>query len=787
MKLVAIVGTNAEKSYNRELLQYMQHHFSQNVTMTVAEIDQVPLFKEPKPDASLPDSVQGLVVQIENADGVIIGVPEYDHAVPAALKSVIEWLSYSVHPLTDKPVMIVGTSLGIQGTSRAQDELRQILNAPGVGAIVLPGNEFMLSFAPKAFDGQGDLVDRHTISFLESCFQHFIKLIKTQQGTARVAVKWQGHYDVIVLGFGGAGATAARFAADQGAKVLIVEAAPFGREGGNTRYSAQHVVMGENLADLTDYYHALNAPFVTPEKTLQAYLTGMSQIPAYFETYLGIKAVSWKHDIKPGDAVAVKKTMAEYPELKGSQTVDFALVHKRDKDAGLWKVLRQQVMSRTDQIDIWLDSRAKQLIQEPNTGIIRGVQIERQGQLLNVHAKNGVVMAMGGFENNPELVQTYLHSRRLTPLGTLFNRGDGVKMAQAVGAKMWHMTNYESHGILPGITFKEAADERGRQIEQWPLLKQGSILVTADDGTRYFPEDAPHRHGHIKTHGSWLIPMMNQHPYLVFDQAQYNDFKQQLADKGRLPYPKFMAKLISAPSLAELATKMGVPAANLTATVARFNQFKQLGTDYEFGRHPESMRCFDDGPYYAIATANDVLNTQGGPQRNENAQILDTHDQPIPHLFGAGELGGIVANCYQGGGNLAECLIFGKLAGEHAAATKADADEVTADDVNGINDIVDAENAAKVTLAADQYLGSSNSGLGGKITVRVTYRHQRIENVEVVQHHESEDVGLVAVDQVPKEIIAANSTDVDAVSGASASSRAIKEAVQDALQQVQRD
>ena len=783
MKLVAIVGTNAEKSYNRELLHYMQQHFSSNVTMTVAEIDQVPLFKEPKADDVLPTAVQALASQIEAADGVIIGVPEYDHAVPAALKSVIEWLSCTIHPLAGKPLMIVGTSLGIQGTSRAQDELRLILNAPGVDADVLPGNEFMLSYAPKAFDTEGKLVDQHTVSFLESCFAHFTQLVKTQSSTATLKVNWQGNYDVIVLGFGGAGASAARFAANQGARVLIVEAAPYGREGGNTRYSAQHVVMGNSLDQLTDYYHALGMPFTTPEKTLQAYLRGMSQIPTYFEKYLGIKAVSWKRDVKPGDAVMVKKTMAEYPEFKGSKTVDFALVHKRDMDAGLWKILRQKVMDRTDKIDIWLDSRAQKLIQEPGTGIVRGVQIKRHDQVLNIHANNGVVLAMGGFENNPELVQNYLHSERLTPLGTLYNRGDGVKMAQAVGAKMWHMANYESHGVLPGLTFKEGPNERGRQLN-WPLLKQGSILVIADDGTRYFPEDSPHRHGHIQTHGSWLIPMKNQHPYLVFDQTQYNDFKRELDKNGRLPYPEFMKKLTSATSLADLAARMSVSVENLETTVARFNQFKKLGQDYAFGRHPESMRCFDDGPYYAIALANDILNTQGGPQRNEKAQILDTENQPIPHLYGAGELGGIIANCYQGGGNLTECLVFGKLAGENAATTKADADEVNASDVNGINDIVDIEKAAQVKLGADQYVGSSNSGLGGKITVRVTYRQKRIEKVEVMQHHESEDVGLVAVDQLPKAIVAANSADVDAISGASASSRAIKEAVQDALKQV---
>ncbi|RRK09300.1 FAD-binding protein [Lactiplantibacillus garii] len=785
MKLIALVGTTAAKSYNRNLLHYMQRHFSDQAEIDVNEITDIPLFNEPDQSA-VPSTIHALNDKISHADGVIIGVPEYDHAVPAALKNVIEWLSYGLHPFANKPIMLVGTSLGVQGTCRAQEELRNILNAPGVDGIVLPGNEYMLSYAQKAFNPAGDLTQAGSIDFLESCFAHFVQFIKTLQGSTTTKVDWQANYDVIVLGFGGAGATAARFAADDGAKVLLVDTAPFGHEGGNTRYSAQHVVTGDSLEKLTAYYQALGAPFKTPAKTLNAYLTGMSRIPDYFQKYLGIKAVSWKHDIKPGDAVAVKKTMAEYPELPGSDTVDFALVHKRDKDAGLWKVLRKEVLNRTANIDVWLASRAQHLIQDPVSKAIRGVQIERNHHLVNVHANHGVVLAMGGFENNPALTETYLHSHHLTPLGTLYNRGDGVRMAQEVGAKMWHMTNYESHGILPGITFKEGPNERGRQIEQWPLLKHGSIFVIADDGTRYFPEDAKHRHGHIQTHGSWLIPMMNQHPYLVFDQHQYADFKQQLADRGRLPYPEFMDKLVKADSIAELAAQINVPAANLEQTVTDFNHYTEVGRDYAFGRDPQTMRALDAGPYYAIAAANDVLNTQGGPQRNENAQILDTNDQPIPHLFGAGELGGIVANCYQGGGNLAECLIFGKLAGESAANTEADGELVTTTTANGINDLADGESAANIPLKPDQFLGSSNSGLGGKVVVRVTYHDQAIQNVEVVQHHESEDVGLVAVSKLPEEIVAANSTDVDAISGASASSRAIKEAVNDAIQHAQR-
>lgn len=96
--------------------------------------------------------------------------------------------------------------------------------------------------------------------------------------------KWDGEYDVLVLGFGGAGATAARFAADQGCQVLIVDAAPYGHEGGNTRYSAQHVAMAHSKEKITRYYQQLAAPFMVDEPTLNAYLDGFVQMPSYFKS-----------------------------------------------------------------------------------------------------------------------------------------------------------------------------------------------------------------------------------------------------------------------------------------------------------------------------------------------------------------------------------------------------------------------------------------------------------------------------------------------------------------------
>ena len=74
------------------------------------------------------------------------------------------------------------------------------------------------------------------------------------------------------------------------------------------------------------------------------------------------------------------------------------------------------------------------------------------------------------------------------------------------------------------------------------------------------------------------------------------------------------------------------------------------------------MRAFDGKMYYAMPMSGLMLNTQGGPRRNENAEVLDTNGNPIPHLYSAGEMGGITSCMYQGGTNIAECIIFGEIA-----------------------------------------------------------------------------------------------------------------------------
>ena len=180
MKLVAIVGTNASFSYNRKLLWYMKREFKGLAQIDIVEVADLPMFSEDAP--VIPDQIAQISEQIAEADGLIFSTPEYDHSITAALKSLIEWLSWGEsHVLTGKPTMLVGASLGNLGTVFAQENLRQILNSPGIDAVVLAGNQFLLGRAGQAFSDRGDLLDSKTITWLTHCFENFMKFVRLVQ------------------------------------------------------------------------------------------------------------------------------------------------------------------------------------------------------------------------------------------------------------------------------------------------------------------------------------------------------------------------------------------------------------------------------------------------------------------------------------------------------------------------------------------------------------------------------------------------------------------------------
>ena len=177
MKLLAIVGTNAPFSYNRFLARFIAKRYGDKADIEVKEIDEIkPFCRTEEPD----EVTKKWIEDVKAADGIILTTPEYDHSIPAALKSALEWLGSHAGPnvMKMKPAAVVGTSYGIQGASRAQEDAREILLTPDMTANVLPGNEVLIAGAANSFNKEtGDLTNETYIKQLDAMMDNFINFV----------------------------------------------------------------------------------------------------------------------------------------------------------------------------------------------------------------------------------------------------------------------------------------------------------------------------------------------------------------------------------------------------------------------------------------------------------------------------------------------------------------------------------------------------------------------------------------------------------------------------------
>jgi uncharacterized protein with FMN-binding domain len=237
--------------------------------------------------------------------------------------------------------------------------------------------------------------------------------------------------------------------------------------------------------------------------------------------------------------------------------------------------------------------------------------------------------------------------------------------------------------------------------------------------------------------------------------------------------------IVQADSIRELAAKINIDPAALEAEVNKYNGYCRNGLDPEFNVNPRVLKALETGPYYAFPIKATLINTQGGPKRNTDCEVLDVWGNPIPHLYSAGELGSFYPDIYQGAGNLSECLFTGREAGANAAAPKNDAQRGS---VMGSRTPVDLQSPAPVyTAGPNEYIGTG-TGMGGDLVVKVTVDSaKKITAINFLRIHETRGFSDRAVVQIPQAIIAANNTNVDTVTGATVTSRAIIQAVNDAL------
>lgn len=595
-------------------------------------------------------------------------------------------------------------------------------------------------------------------------------------------VSWDGQYDVVVVGFGSAGAVTAKAAAEEGASVLLLDKAPLGHEGGNSRYCGQTFMHSNGDEEAArSYFVDMCGVLPVSDDVVDTFAKGLATLEdAYAEDY-GLNKDDFRTVIELNPVFAFM--CPEYPELSGADKISMTALHDGNSDGYMWQVQRAGVEALKSQIDVWFESPARRLVQDPVSKAIVGVEVQRGEETRMIRATNGVVLTCGGFENNPEMIKDYLGLSSCAPLGTLYNTGDGVLMAQEVGADLWHMNSYESMMLFGGMGYLAGEGERATSLPLPAKIYHGSLVLVGTAGERYLREDELPRHGKMKANGVWKAPKHPSHCYLVFDQAQAD----ALNASGRMNAERF-SEARSAATIEELAKSVGMDPDVLARTIEDFNRAANEGYDPAFKRAPESMRAFGAGPYYAFEVMPDILNTQGGPRRNGQAEVLDRDGNPIPHLYAAGECGGIASNMYQGGGNMAKCMIFGKVAGKNAASVK---DPLPAYAVSAVESPLTYTLGAESDLTEEQtyetaeneYLGKGQ-GIGGEIVVKVTMDGSSMAAIDILEQSETPEIGGKALETLPQAVLDAQSVDVDTVSGATTTSNAFFTAVSDALSQV---
>ena len=587
-------------------------------------------------------------------------------------------------------------------------------------------------------------------------------------------IPWGYETQICIVGMGGSGAVAAITAAnDLGVKTLVVEKAPKGLDGGNTKFCSQRFLRTEDadrekMAEYMKVVRGLYTEDMTDE-VIDYLVDGYTRTTAWYEAH--------------GGYVDSPKNDPEFPEFVNSDVV-YKNWTADDYQGAFWPVMERNVeaLREAGKLEVWYDSPAVELVQDPISKTVIGVKVMKDGtEPVYVRALNGVLLACGGFEANNQMVQNYVNVPKIVPLGTQYNTGDGIKMAQAVGADLWHM------GATSGPFFEfQDPDTKVcyRQLTgklSYSSLKDVAAIMVGADGTRFFGETTSLKHGHVLFHGLYIRVPVSMPMYVVFDEAArltkpfYRVWSEGMVDEIEKGW------ITKADSLEELAEAIGVPAENLVKQVEDYNGYCEAGED-PLGRLPEYLFPFGEGPYYAFPIVPCFINTQGGPVRNTRCQVLNTAREVIPGLFSAGELGSFYSDLYQGAGNVAECIMTGIDAVNHMMEQTADAAPLVFTVAEKPAQIEEEPYEAPVYECGEgQFIGTGD-GMS-VVTARVTMDGDAIAEVEVLGGSETPRIGSIAIEQIPAAIVEAQGTEVDVVAGATRTSRGIIAAVKDALAQ----
>ncbi|MFC1814475.1 FAD-dependent oxidoreductase [Thermodesulfobacteriota bacterium] len=506
---------------------------------------------------------------------------------------------------------------------------------------------------------------------------------------------WDEETDVIVVGYGLAGAVAAINAHDAGVDVMILEK---GRYPGGLSIFSGGIMIGSYDADAANKYllrtsggrvdTALVNLIAHEMVGLEQYLRELAEVnnaklntknlkdrPA---TYFGGSGHNeWAYPFEGWDSFYII-TVAQIPGFKGR--VPWAQP-TRSPAVNLMKIAMDNVKVR--QIKVRFSSPAKRLVTD-KSGTVMGTIFETAGKEIAVRARRAVILSCGGFEQNQWLHKQYFQGMPYYSMAPLTHTGDGLIMAQKVGAALWHM--WHIHGSY-GFKFPEfniafrhplGGSRNPKHLIPW--------IVVDKLGRRYMneyhpaPADTNHRPMEIFDPD---IPGYPRIPsYMIFDElgrkqgpiARPRDYERVYKwSKDNMKEVK-KGWIMKEHSLRDLAQRIAITednenmmkAENLEATIFNWNSVVRSGKD-QLNRPAGTMTRIETAPFYAVPVWPIITNTQGGPVHNAKRQVIDAFGSPIPRLYTAGELGSFWAHLYLLGGNLSECIWSGRIAGINAA------------------------------------------------------------------------------------------------------------------------
>lgn len=503
----------------------------------------------------------------------------------------------------------------------------------------------------------------------------------------KVAGITKGSADLIIVGAGGAGLSAAVTAKDLGVKnVLVLEKMPV--IGGNTLRCASAF----NAADpdrqkalpMTETLKEAVVKAINEKPVSEEHAKLMADVKAKYEAYLksGSKTLfdcpEW-HALQTyngGDKVGQIPLIRQYSnnvldtlhwmQSKGSPVMDrvsqgagalWQRTHQLDAPAGLGLIDPLYQAAVKQGVNFKLGMRVQDLILNDKGRVIGVTATDKVGNKYEFTSKDGVILATGGYSQNKEMRQK--SAPHLTSEMVSTNQpgatGDGIIIATRHGADTTGMNYVQVYPLAtPGTG---ALQGRARKMSGLD-----DVIDVNKNGERFVKEDARRDEfvAAIKKQPGGVVYDINDSS-IVKPLNSFNEDVETLVSIGRI---------YKADSLADLAKQLGMPADKLEATVSEFNKMVEAKKDPKFGR-----KLFDrpivKPPFYATPRAPSIHHTMGGLQISTNAQVLDKNGKPIPGLYAAGEVtGGIHGSNRLGGNATADVLTFGRIAAKSAVAHK---------------------------------------------------------------------------------------------------------------------